>query len=391
MSGTGVRRRARLPWMLITSLLLLLALLGAMNHGDERATALSQAYLAPPAPLATEHNAALLFVDFATLPEESPSVETHGFAYIGAEGQSLLSWSAEHADGLERLRGANALRLQRLAEAQQRAGWQCLGTAQCASAGLAPAANLRRALIALDFARARARDDVPSMAAAVTALAEDGAFWNRLAAQADGSLVALMTVAAQRSVWRLAADMAEALPPASRAALGPALLARFDAAPVNWDGAMRGDARRFRFALPGTEPGGSGCADPASMRQCLSWTERLSYQPQATLNLWVELHDALAALRSAAPADLAAAKARYANAHALIEPHDAISLSAHWSYNHAGRERIRFVFHGDGWPKAREVDQERLRLRQRVSAAIDPGLSPLGAGGPASSSPSRIR
>lgn len=376
MAGTGLLRRARLPWMLITSLLLLLALLGAMNHGDERPTALAQAYLAPPAPMAAEQNAALLFVDFDSLPEEGPSVETHGFAHIGAEGQSLLDWSAEHADGLERLRQANALRLQRLAEAQQRAGWQCLPPARCDAFGLGSAANLRRALIALDFARARAADDVPSMAAAVAALADHGAFWNRMAARTDDSLVALLTVAGQRAVWQLAADMAEALPPATRAALGPALLAPMDAAPVNWERAIRGLARSYLFALPGTEPGSSDCANPDLMRQCLSWTERLSYQPQATLNLWAELHDALAQVLSTAPADRPAADARYAAARALIEPDDAISLSAHWSYNHAGRERVRFVFHGDGFPRATDVEQERLRLRQRVSEAIDPDHRP---------------
>lgn len=378
LSGKPKSRRSRLLAILIASLVLLLTLLGAVIRSDQPASALSRTFLEPPAPIAEQDNAALLLVDFASLPGESPNAETHGFASLGTVGESLLAWSAQHAAGLDALRRANALRLQRLSEAQQRSGWQCTEPARCMGIDVGVTANLRRTLIALDFARARAQDDEPSMALAVSALAEEGEFWNRLAAQADHSLVAMLAVAGQRAVWGLTAEMAEALPPATRAALGPALLLRLEAAPVNWDSVMRGDARRFRFALPGTEPGGRDCTDPGWLHKCLSWTERLSYQPQATLNLWVELHDALAQVLSAAPGDRALAEARYARARALIEPKNLTDLSAHWSYNHAGLERIRLIFFSDALLPAMDPDQERLRLRQRVSAALDPlGAAPL--------------
>lgn len=372
-SGKRNPRRIRLMLALMAgTLLVLFACFGALSNPDQPPTELSLRYLDAPASIAAGDNAALLLADLDTLPGTKPSADVHGFAQIGASDQPLLAWAAQNATGLETLRTANALRLQRYAEAQQRPGWQCAEPVSCNVLGWVGTAKLQRAMIALEFHRARTKDDRLAISNAIAALRADIAFWDRLAAQADSALAALVVASAQRAGWQLATEVTEALPPGTHAALAPDLLALVEAAPINWDSVLRGEARFYRVVLPGTEPGGGECGEPAWMRACLSWTERLSYQPQATLNLWVELHDALADALTAPPANRALARARYARAHGLIEPGNVLGIAMHWSYNHAGLERIRAWFSADSLLTLSDLDQERLKLRRRINAAVYP-------------------
>lgn len=260
---------------------------------------------------------------------------------------ACLDWVLAHAGSLDRLRDANALRLQRYVSLIDLPGWQALYPATM-EAPIADFSIFRLAtqVIALDLARAAEQADDDARERALEQLARSDAFWRRVLGQPTDLISLMVASAALETSQRLAAELLDPW----RRPLTPPMQVSIDsilepmAKAVDWRGAISHEYRIFEHVIHSADPGTWGllrqCVTGTTINGCLQTLALTSaHAPQATMNLHARNQSALLAWLEA---DARQIEARRAELGEVLQPtfpdfENTRTLLRQLSYNYVGR------------------------------------------------------
>lgn len=324
-----------------------------------------------------------------------PDPQRDGTAQLCPSRQrDCLDWAGQHEAMLQRLRTANAVRLQRFRELLRLPGWQAL---YVPSSDL-PLPRYWIATLHLNLLALEVRDALAAPSdhttSALAPLAEWVEFWQALRSQPQDAVSMLVAARyiedAQRiaSSWmdRHAGDPSDA----DRASLERIL--QVPAAPLDWSEAMRHEFKVFdamlRDAVPSPWAALGQCMTGSSSDGCLSGLASSSaYAHQATLNLHAFHRSQIQRLLEADPAQIDAVVRSTGAAMQTTFP----ALDDHWlllrqlAYNYTGRVLAVLALPEFDW-HLRGHDQEALRRmltikRHALQSGIDTsGKSPSAMG-----------
>jgi hypothetical protein len=352
--------------------------------GRRRVDAFHVRFEKHPMPPADESEDAL-FKD--SVPAVNPDAAVDGAGSLcPARDLDCLNWAGNHAVMLERLREANALRLQRFEDLMKLPGWQALypDTIDGPLIDLS-IVRLHLNLIALELVSSESKSDEAQDRKSLGRLASEVEFWQRVRSEPQD----LITVAAsgnylEDAYWIASAwiDHASTEELATHAATIQRILVGSQA-PIDWEVSVRNQFQRTDRALSDAFPGFIGVT-----RQCLSGTTAsgcfstlaitAAYAPQATRNLLAIYADLMQKVLEAPPPKL---KQVSADAGKIINEtfpqfDDIGRLLGQMCYNFTGRIMANISIPAYDYGR-REYDREALRrLVQIKLAARLEGIDP---------------
>ncbi|HUG98601.1 MAG TPA: hypothetical protein VMQ83_05465, partial [Gammaproteobacteria bacterium] len=227
------------------------------------------------------------------IPEVDPDTGIDGVdALCPARDTDCLHWAAEHEHVLERLRKANALRLQRSERLLAMPDWHAVTTPSMQEpypdAGVLA---LRANLLALDLHRTLARDP-DRTATALERLADEVDFCRRVRAHPQDAITTLVAARRVETAQRIAASALDRLPRRTHARTEAALDRVLSPlpAPADWSETIRREYQIFAQGMSVGVPGPMGalgqCFDGTAEKGCLkTFLLNSAYARQATLNL----------------------------------------------------------------------------------------------------------
>lgn len=302
------------------------------------------------------------------IPAAMPKAAVHGVdALCPVRVVSCLDWSIEHADMLEELRQANAVRLRRLAVLMRLDSWQVRSTpALDEPFADASVATLDSNLAAYELAQALLRNDDAAQEAALKHLAAGVKFW-RGVQQGPQELISL-TVAAEQieTAQRFSHDLFTRLTPSRRtafAALSDAVLLA-PATAIDWSEVIRRQQQKLQLTIAPSSSMTSvlrSCIN-AQPKNCLTELAfAASFARQDTANHHAELLLGLKQILDAPPNELEAANRNFkTQIERSAPPLELSKLLKYFAFNPVGK--ILSVIAVPAFPyDARLDDYEALR------------------------------
>ena len=319
------------------------------------------------------------------IPAAMPKAAVHGVdALCPVRVVSCLDWSIEHADMLEELRQANAVRLQRWAVLMRLESWQLkFMPALDEPFADASVATLDANLAAYELAQALLRNDNAAQEAALMHLTACVKFW-RGVQQGPQELIALMVAATQiETAQRISLDLFSRLSPSRRtalAALSDAVLLP-PATAIDWSEVIRRQQQMLLLAIapPSSITSVLGSCINGQAKNCFTeLATAASIARQDTANRHAELLLGLKQTLDAPPSEVIAAKRKFQEQIERAMPpfESASKLLKYFSFNPAGK--IVSVIAAPAFPyDARLDDYEGLRrMFLLAQAAAQQNLTP---------------
>jgi hypothetical protein len=352
--------------------------------GRRRVDAFHVRFEKHPIPPADESEVAL-FKD--SVPAVSPDAAEDGTGSLcPARDLDCLTWAGDHQTMLERLRGANALRLQRFEDLMKLSGWQVLYPAAIDVPIVdLSIVRLHLNLIALELVSHASKKDEAQVTKSLGRLASEVEFWQRVRSEPQD----LITVAAsgnflEDAYWIASAwiDHASIEELATHAATIQRILVG-NQAPIDWEVTARDQFQRTDRALSDAFPGFIGvtrqCLSDSTASGCFSTLAiTAAYAPQATRNLLAIYADLMQQVLEAPPSEL---KQVSADAGKIINEtfpqFDNVGrLLGQMSYNFTGRIMANISIPAYDYGR-REYDREALRrlVQVKLAARLE-GINP---------------
>lgn len=353
-------------------------------YGRRRVDALEARLAKSPAPPpdATEK---ALFED--AVPAVSPDAQVDGTGeFCPVTLADCLDWAGRHQPMLQRLRTANALRLQRYERMLQLRDWQGLYPASLDTPFPDPSvATLHRNLLAGDIAIALASNDIGAQVEATRKLADAVGFW-RLVSLHPPDLFSVMVASAQvEAAHRFAGDLLDHVPNPVNLDLDAQIdrVLRPLASPVDWQRALVFEygtfVRGLSNEMPGTWNALRRCFAGTAKEGCLrSLATDAAFAPQATFNLHAQNMEAMQHWLEADAHEVETARAAYGAVveSGFVQFDDTGLLLRQMGYNFTGRILASIAVPASDWG-LRIHDREALRRmvvikRNALRARVQP-------------------